>query len=76
MAKKTRKYKHKTHKGLKKRIRITAKGKIKHKREGTGHLMSHKSGKRVRKLRKRLTVHKRIAKKLERVLQMRLIGRD
>lgn len=69
------KYKHKTHKGLKKRIKITGRGKIKHKREGTGHLMGHKKAKRVRKLRKRLTMHKRIAKKLERVLNMRLLGR-
>lgn len=41
----------KTHKGLKKRFKITAKGKVKFKRPNTGHLMSGKSGNRRRKLR-------------------------
>ena len=41
----------KTHKGLKKRIRLTANGKLKHKRSNAGHLMSGKSAKRRRKLR-------------------------
>jgi len=44
--------KHKTHKGLKKRIRITATGKVKYKRANAGHLMSTKSGNRCRMLRK------------------------
>ncbi len=44
--------KHKTHKGLKKRIRITATGKVKYKRANAGHLMSTKSGNRRRALRK------------------------
>jgi large subunit ribosomal protein L35 len=43
----------KTHKGMKKRFKISATGKVKHKRCGSSHLMSHKSGKRVRRLRKR-----------------------
>jgi large subunit ribosomal protein L35 len=42
--------KQKTHKGLKKRVKITATGKIKHKRAGAGHLMSGKSAKRRRKV--------------------------
>ena len=42
----------KPHKGLKKRIRLTAKGKLKHKRSNAGHLMSGKSGNRCRKLRR------------------------
>jgi large subunit ribosomal protein L35 len=46
------KVKHKTHKGLKKRIRITATGKVKYKRANAGHLMSSKSGNRCRVLRK------------------------
>ena len=41
----------KSHKGLRKRIKITANGKIKRKRAFGGHLMSTKSGNRVRKLR-------------------------
>ena len=42
--------KQKTHKGLAKRVKVTASGKIKHKKAGTGHLMSHKSGNRCRSL--------------------------
>ena len=42
--------KQKTHKGLKKRVKITATGKIKHKRAGAGHLMSGKSANRRRKV--------------------------
>jgi large subunit ribosomal protein L35 len=43
----------KTHKGIKKRFKISAHGKVSHKRCGSSHLMSHKSGKRVRRLRKK-----------------------
>ena len=42
----------KTHKGIKKRVRVTARGKVKHKRANAGHLMSGKSGKRRRSLRR------------------------
>jgi large subunit ribosomal protein L35 len=42
----------KTHKGWKKRVKITARGKVLHKRSGAGHLMSGKSGDRVRRLRR------------------------
>ncbi len=42
----------KTHKGLKKRIKITRTGKILHRRCGKSHLMSGKSGKKVRQLRR------------------------
>jgi len=40
----------KTHKGIKKRFKITAKGKIRYKRAGTGHLASSKNAKRRRSL--------------------------
>ena len=43
----------KTHKGLKKRVKLTANGKLKHKRSNSGHLMSGKSGNRRRRLRQR-----------------------
>jgi large subunit ribosomal protein L35 len=46
----------KTHKGMKKRFKISATGKVQHKRCGSSHLLSHKSGKRVRRLRKRTTL--------------------
>jgi len=41
----------KTHKGIKKRVRVSARGKIKYKRSNAGHLMSGKSGKRKRHMR-------------------------
>ena len=41
----------KTHKGLKKRVRVTGTGKIKRRKAFSGHLMSGKSGKRRRSLR-------------------------
>lgn len=43
--------KQKTHKGSKKRFRITATGKLKRSQAGKKHLNSHKSGKRKRQLR-------------------------
>ena len=42
----------KTHKGMKKRFKVSANGKVQHKRCGSSHLMSHKNGKQVRRLRK------------------------
>ena len=47
----------KTHKGMKKRFKISANGKVQHKRSGSSHLMSHKSGKQVRRLRKKSTLN-------------------
>lgn len=44
--------KQKTHKGLKKRFRVTATGKVMHRKAGTSHLLSHMTTKRKRKLRK------------------------
>jgi large subunit ribosomal protein L35 len=46
----------KTHKGIKKRFKISATGKVSHKRCGSSHLMSHKNGKQVRRLRKKSTL--------------------
>jgi large subunit ribosomal protein L35 len=46
----------KTHKGIKKRFKISANGKVSHKRCGSSHLMSHKNGKQVRRLRKKSVV--------------------
>src|SRR5436305_13867696 len=44
----------KTHKGMKKRFKVSATGKVTHKKCGSSHLMSHKSGKQVRRLRKKV----------------------
>jgi large subunit ribosomal protein L35 len=46
----------KTHKGIKKRFKVSATGKVSHKRCGSSHLMSHKNGKQVRRLRKKSTL--------------------
>lgn len=43
--------KQKTHKGTKKRFRLTAKGKAKHRQSGTSHLAGRMSTKRKRNLR-------------------------
>ncbi len=42
--------KQKTHKGIAKRVKVTASGKIKRSRSFAGHLMSHKSGDHRRSL--------------------------
>lgn len=43
--------KQKTHKGVKKRFRLSAKGKAKHRQAGTSHLATRLSQKRKRNLR-------------------------
>jgi large subunit ribosomal protein L35 len=43
--------KQKTHKGTKKRFRLTAKGKVRHRQSGTSHLAARMSQKRKRDLR-------------------------
>lgn len=55
----------KTHKGLKKRIKITANGKVKHKRPNASHLMSGKNGSRVRHLKKHGVLNNVISKNIK-----------
>jgi large subunit ribosomal protein L35 len=43
--------KQKTHKGTKKRFRLSANGKVKHRHAGTSHLATHKTHKQRRNLR-------------------------
>jgi large subunit ribosomal protein L35 len=43
--------KQKTHKGPKKRFRLTGKGKVRHRQSGTSHLATRLSQKRKRNLR-------------------------
>lgn len=43
--------KQKTHKGSRKRFRVSANGKLKRSQAGKKHLNSHKAGKRKRHLR-------------------------
>jgi large subunit ribosomal protein L35 len=42
--------KQKSHKGLSKRVKVTATGKVRRKRTGGGHLMSSKNAKRRRRV--------------------------
>ncbi len=62
----------KTHKGLLKRVRVTGKGKVKFRRAGKGHLLSHKSGEKKQDLRQSTMLKrgdlKRISKMLHRPL--------
>ena len=53
----------KTHKSIRKRFRVTAKGKLKRRQAGKKHLLSHKTGKRKRHLRSPITQELAIPKK-------------
>jgi large subunit ribosomal protein L35 len=56
--------KQKTHKGLSKRLKVTASGKIKHRRAGGGHLMSGKNAKRRRRIGSSAVITGTIANKI------------
>jgi large subunit ribosomal protein L35 len=53
----------KTHKGSKKRFRVTATGKLKRRQAGKKHLLSHKTGKRKRHLRGTVVASGKLEKK-------------
>lgn len=48
--------KNKTHSGTKKRVKLTAGGKLKRRRAFSSHLLTHKTSKRKRKMRKDVLV--------------------
>jgi large subunit ribosomal protein L35 len=58
----------KTRKGIKKRFKLTAKGKIKRFRNYSNHLFTSKSPKRKRGLRKPALVHSSDVKRIKRAL--------
>jgi len=60
--------KQKTHKGLSKRVKITATGKVRCKRAGSGHLMSSKNAKRRRRLSSSNIMNRTAAKTARTVL--------
>jgi len=60
--------KQKTHKGTKKRFRLTAKGKVKHRQAGTSHLAGRMSQKRKRKLRGTACVDETMEKSIRQAL--------
>jgi len=55
----------KTNKGLVKRVKITATGKVKYKKQGASHLMSGKSAKCRRRMRSRGIMNLLGAKKIK-----------
>lgn len=65
----------KPHKGLTKRVRITGRNKVTHKRRGTSHRNSFSTGQKKRELDGKITVHETVAKKMQKALHTRLIGR-
>ncbi len=58
----------KTHKGTKKRFRLTATGKVKHRSAGTSHLAARMSKKRRRNLRRTDVLSERESAKIRLVL--------
>lgn len=58
----------KTHKASRKRFRVTASGKLKRKQAGKKHLLSHKTGKRKRGLRRAVVETGIVAKKYIRAM--------
>jgi large subunit ribosomal protein L35 len=60
--------KQKTHKGVKKRFRVTAKGKVKHRQSGTSHLAARKTHKRKRLLRGTTVLAKEFTSHIKTVL--------
>lgn len=60
--------KQKPHKGLRKRVKITAKGKVRRRKSFAGHLMSGKPGSRRQRLRRPVLVTGKLARNLKRAL--------
>jgi large subunit ribosomal protein L35 len=60
--------KQKTHKGTKKRFRVTATGKVKHRQSGTSHLAARMTQKRKRNLRGTATVDPLEADRIKKAL--------
>ena len=58
----------KTHKGTAKRFKVTKGGRVRRRKCGSGHLLSHKSGKQLRKLRRPALVSGRKERTLKRLL--------
>ena len=57
--------KQKTHKGTKKRFRLTATGKAKHRQAGTSHLAVRRSKKRRRNLRGTTVTHECMTRSIQ-----------
>ncbi len=60
--------KQKPHKGLQKRVKVTARGKVVRKQAFRGHLMSGKSGTRRQRLRRTVVLTGQLAQNVRRAL--------
>jgi large subunit ribosomal protein L35 len=58
----------KTHKGAKKRVKVTASGKVVAMKTGKRHLNWHKSGKTIREKGRKFTLAKPEAERIKRLL--------
>ncbi|MBK9129022.1 MAG: 50S ribosomal protein L35 [Phycisphaerales bacterium] len=58
----------KTHKGLAKRVKVSARGKVTYKKPFAGHLMTGKSGRRRIRLRRSHTLTGALVKRVRRAL--------
>jgi len=58
----------KSHSGAQKRFKVTGSGKVKRKKAFRSHILTKKSPKRKRQLRKDTTVHKSEEKRIKRML--------
>ncbi|MEW5759090.1 MAG: 50S ribosomal protein L35 [Candidatus Omnitrophota bacterium] len=58
----------KTKKGVAKRFKITKKGKVKHPHSGKSHLLTNKTKKRKRRLKKAVILSHKLFKNIKRLL--------
>ena len=58
----------KTHKGLAKRVKVTARAKVKRRKAFTGHLLSGRGGQQLRRLKKSALMPKADTRKTLRLL--------
>lgn len=66
----------KTHKGIAKRVKITANGKIKFHKRGKRHRNSHMSGDTIRGLNRPNVMSRAAARSLEKKLHIRVKGAE
>lgn len=58
----------KPHKGLRKRVKVSARGKVRYKKPFAGHLMSGKPGRRRQRLRRPGTLTGKVVANVKRAL--------
>lgn len=66
----------KGHKGIAKRVKITANGKVKFAKKGRRHRNSHMSGDTMRGLNRPNVMSRTAAREIEKKLHIRLAGKE